>query len=67
MALPGVPRKRRILFVTQVMELLLKEGLDGITIEEHDRLTALTEQLLAQTEPVPEKMEEEPLEEPGEC
>ncbi len=62
MVLPGVPRTKRIQFVKEVVRLLLKEGLDGVTAAEHAEIAALTEKLLSGIEPVPEKLEESPEE-----
>ena len=67
MVLPGVPRTKRIQFVKEVVCLLLEEGLDGVTAAEHAEIVALTEKLLSEIEPVPEKLAEEVSEEPCEC
>jgi hypothetical protein len=65
MVLPGVPRAKRIQFVKDVVCLLLKEGLDGVTAAEHAEIAALAEKLLSEIKPVPEKLEE-PAEEVSE-
>lgn len=67
MVLPGVPRTKRIKFVKEVICLLLKEGLGGVTASEHSELVELTEKLLSGIKPVPEELVEEVSEEPCEC
>ena len=65
MVLPGVPRTKRIQFVKEVVCLLLEEGLDGVTSRELAEIMELTEKLLSEIKPVPEKLEE-PAEEVSE-
>lgn len=62
MVLPGVPRTKRIQFVSRLIKLLLEEGLSGVSAAEHESLTAMINDLLSTAEPVPEKIEEEPEE-----
>ncbi len=67
MVLPGVPRDRRIAFVAEMVELLLRDGIQGITVSEHDELSGLIRKLLDGVEPVAEGPGEEPSEEPCGC
>ncbi|HOP25844.1 MAG TPA: hypothetical protein P5207_09740 [Candidatus Sabulitectum sp.] len=67
MVLPGVPRDRRITFVAEMLELLLDDGIQGITVSEHDELSKLITRLLDGVEPVPEEPEVKPSEEPVSC
>lgn len=66
MVLPGVPRDKRIDFVENMVKLLLQQGLEGITVEAHSRLTRMVNELLSSTEPVPEPLSS-PAEKPGGC
>ncbi len=68
MVLPGVPRGKRIRFVHTLIELLLNEGIAGITEEEHGVLSDVMRKLMDSATPVPENTEdEEPSEKPGGC
>ena len=68
MVLPGVPRGKRIGFVHNLIELLLEQGIDGITEQEHSELSDLIQKLMDSATPIPEvKEEEEPDEIPGGC
>ena len=68
MALPGVPRNRRIKFVEQLVHLLLEEGLEGITEHEHNGLGKMMKDCMDSVTPIPEELEEDsPEKKPGGC
>ena len=68
MALPGVPRSKRVIFVEELIGLLLEEGLDEITKSEYDRLYKMIMETMDSITPVPEKIEEIDTEKkPGGC
>ncbi len=68
MALPGVPRSNRIIFVEELIGLLLEEGLDEITKSEYDRLYKMITEAMDSITPVPEEIEEKDTEKkPGGC
>jgi len=68
MALPGVPRSNRIIFVEELIGLLLEEGLGEITKSEYDRLYKMITETMDSITPVPEKIEEKDTEKkPGGC
>ncbi|MCK5133380.1 MAG: hypothetical protein KAR40_14660 [Candidatus Sabulitectum sp.] len=67
MILPGVPRSIRIKFVEQLIGLLLEEGMDGITEQEHSNLYKMMRELMDSVTPVPEKVEEDAEEKPVAC
>ncbi len=68
MALPGVPRSNRIIFVEELIGLLLEEGLDEITKSEYDRLCKMITETMDSITPVPEEIEKKDTEKkPGGC
>lgn len=68
MVLPGVPRGKRIGFVYRLIKLLLEEGIDGISEQEHRELSDMIKELMDSATPVPEvREEEEPDEKPDGC
>ena len=68
MVLPGVPRGKRIGFVYNLIQLLLEQGIDGITEQEHSELSDVIQKLMDSATPIPEVIEEEESEEkPGGC
>lgn len=66
MALSGVSREERVEFVHQLISLLLKDGLEGITETEYEGLNKMMEEYMNSITPVKEDIEEtEKQEKPG--
>jgi len=59
MILPGVPRKKRIAFVEELIELLLSICLDGITEDEHSSLSDMIEKQMSSVMPAAAGEEDE--------